>query len=349
MRLLLIRHGETVDNVAGNYAGITDSALTNHGVLQANRLGNHLAENGVKVSYLFSSDLQRAFITAEAIREAQDPTRPQTTKLQLLREQDFGFYEGKKFFERPREGNKTGKDAHLEAHRDEPGFVDVESKESMRIRVDAFIDAHLVQLMHEVEEDKTVAVVAHGIILSHLWRAILKRFHPFVTVAPEVQSRAPGFSLEYLGGWSNTGYLDLEVKRRPGSVGRFSGSSADAAPSADISIISPISGAPDPVLPDGSLPEGTESQNPPPTSSSALPQNPATTEETAFDPSHAPPRGLQDFYLVINAVNSQEHLKGLKKTRGGIGSLKHDSNQQRVDSFFKKQKLEPPPENDSGV
>ena len=323
-------------------AGITDSALTNHGVLQADRLGSHLAENGVKVSHLFSSDLQRAVITAEAIREAQSPTPPETTKLQLLREQDFGFYEGKKFFERPREGNKTGKDTHLESHRDEPGFVDVESKESMRIRVDAFIDAHLVQLMHEVEEDKTMAVVAHGIILSHLWRAILKRFHPFVTVAPEVRSRVPGFSLEYLGGWSNTGYLDLEVKRRPGFVSGFSG------PSADASAFSPTSGAPDPVLPDGSLPEGTEFQNPP-TSSPALPQNPATTAETVFDPSRAPPRGLQELYLVVNAVNSQEHLKGLKKTRGGIGNLKHDSNQQRVDSFFKKRKLESPPEHGGGV
>jgi hypothetical protein len=52
---------------------------------------------------------------------------------------------------------------------------------------------------------------------------------------------------------------------------------------------------------------------------------------------------------VVNAVNSQEHLKGLKKTRGGIGNLKHDSNQQKVDSFFKKRKLEPPPENDGEV
>ncbi|KAE9376125.1 phosphoglycerate mutase-like protein [Stipitochalara longipes BDJ] len=347
MRLLLIRHGETVDNVAGNYAGITDSALTNHGVLQANRLGSHLADNSVKVSHLFSSDLQRAFITAEAIREAQFPSPPATTKLQLLREQDFGFYEGKKFFERPREGDKSGKDAHSEVHRDEPGFVDVESKESMRIRVETFIDVHLVQLMHDVEEDKTVAVVAHGIILSHLWRSILKRFHRFVTVAPEVQSRAQGFSLEYLGGWSNTGYLDLEVRRRPDSGGGFSGSSADAG-SAEISAISPISSAPDPVLPDGSVPEGTASQNPS-ASSPSLPQKPATVEESVFDPSLATPPGLKELYLVVKAVNSQEHLKGLKKTRGGIGSLKHDSNQQRVDSFFKKQKLEPPTENDGGA
>jgi hypothetical protein len=43
--------------------------------------------------------------------------------------------------------------------------------------------------------------------------------------------------------------------------------------------------------------------------------------------------------LVVKAVNSQEHLKGLKKTRGGIGSSKHDEKQKTMDSFFKRQKL----------
>jgi hypothetical protein len=299
----------------------------------------------MKVAHLFSSDLQRAAITAEAIREAQDPAPPETIKLQLLREQDFGFYEGKKFFERPREGNKSGKDTHLEAHRDEPGFVDVESKESMRIRVEKFIDAHLVQSMHEVEEDKSVAVVAHGIILSHLWRAILKRFDPFVTVASGVQATGPGMSLEYLGGWSNTGYLDLEVKKRSGSSSdntEFDG----AATSARVPSTSKIGNAPDPVLPDGSGAEDVTSQG-----SSALPQKPATPSSVAIGPSlpSSPSPGLKELHLVVKAVNSQEHLKGLKKTRGGIGSLKHDSNQKTVDSFFKKRKLETQSENDGGA
>ncbi len=325
-------------------AGITDSALTNHGVLQANRLGRHLAETGMKIAHLFSSDLQRAVITAEAIREAQDPTPPETTKLQLLREQDFGFYEGKKFFERPREGNKSGKDAHLEAHRDEPGFVDVESKESMRIRVESFIDAHLVQLMHGVEEDKSVAVVAHGIILSHLWRAILRRFHLFVTVASGVQATAPGFSLEYLGGWSNTGYLDLEVKKRAGRSNSNIESDGAATPTT-ISSSSRVWTAPDPVLPDGSAAEDTTCQG-----SFAPPQKPAMSSSIAIGPSIAPsPRGLQELHLVVKAVNSQEHLRGLKKTRGGVGSLKHDPNQKTVDSFFKKRKLEPESGNDGGA
>ena len=300
------------------------------------------------MSHLFSSDLQRAFITAEAVREAQLQSPAETTTLQLLREQDFGSLEGKKFFERPREGNKTGKDAHLEARRNEPGFVEVESIESMRTRVETFIDAHLVQLMHEIEEDTSVAVVAHGIILGHLWRAILKRFHPFVTVGPDVvQSKAPGFSLEYLSGWSNTGYLDLEVKRRAASSHETSKPGVNAGTSAEMASTAQISTAPDPILPNGMEPSGSMPRGPF-ASSPLLPHKPATIVQPALDASLAPspPRSIEELQLVVKAVNSKEHLKHLRKTRGGIGSLKHDSNQKTVDSFFKKRQLEPKSEND---
>jgi hypothetical protein len=211
----------------------------------------------------------------------------------------------------------------------------------MRARVETFIDAHLVQFMHEVEEDTSVAVVAHGIILSHLWRAILKRFHPFVTVGPDVQSKAPGFSLEYLGGWSNTGYLDLEVKRRAGSSHETSKPCVNAGTSAEIST------APDPILPNSSEPEDSMPRGPS-ASSPLLSHKPTTIVQLPLDASLAPspPRSIKELQLVVKAVNSQEHLKHLKKTRGGIGSLKHDSNQKTVDSFFKKRKLEPKSEND---
>ena len=37
----------------------------------------------------------------------------------------------------------------------------------------------------------------------------------------------------------------------------------------------------------------------------------------------------------IEVVNSTGHLQGLRKTRGGIGSARFDSNQKTMDSFFK--------------
>jgi broad specificity phosphatase PhoE len=122
----------------------------------------------LKIAHIFSSDLQRAVKTAEAIRIAQSPTPLATTKLELLREQDFGFYEGKQFFERPKERNKSGKEAHLEAHRNEEGFVDVESKESMRVRVNTFIDSHLLGLLGEAHKEQFCAASTHQTSLLYL-------------------------------------------------------------------------------------------------------------------------------------------------------------------------------------
>ncbi|CZT10047.1 hypothetical protein WAI453_006408 [Rhynchosporium graminicola] len=331
MRLLLIRHGETVHNVTSVYAGITDSALTNHGVLQANRLASHLATTDFKISHIFSSDLQRAFKTAESIRVAQSPAPTETTKLEVLREQDFGFYEGKQFFERPREGNKSGKEAHQDAHRDDPDFKDVESKESMKVRSDTFIDTHLAPLLRETPADNTVVVVAHGIILSHLWRALLKRFHPSkVSVGQGIDKPGNGFSLEHLGGWSNTGYLDLEIKSIP---------TKDVPPIAQLS--KPAAGSEDIQdtfnLRQKNLNSAADFERP--EDKSNLPQKPSTLPPAVLDTPREPSR-LLDLTVVVKAVNNKAHLVGLKKTRGGLGSLKHDSSQKTVDSFFKKRRLE---------
>ncbi|TVY15312.1 putative phosphatase [Lachnellula arida] len=308
MRFFLIRHGETVHNVAGVYAGITDSALTNHGVLQAGRLGAHLAATDVKVSHIFSSDLQRAANTAEAIRVAQSPPTQAVMQLRLLREQDFGFYEGKTFSQRPRD--PSGRDAHLDAHRNDPGFRDVESKESMMVRADTFVDVHLLPLFAVVRDEHSIVVVAHGIILNYLWRSILKRFPPANVAVATSADR--GVGLDYIGAWSNTGVLDLEIKLRPGII-----------PGQEKATYGPPLEAPPPILSSTEAGPSELSQQ-----STAVP--PATIATPVSRPM------LPHMSLVVKAVNSLEHLNGLKKTRGGIGSLKHDPSQKTMDSFFKK-------------
>lgn len=106
MELYLIRHGETVDNVAGLYAGVRDSALTNHGVEQARRLGEHFAKREPHVSFdhIFASPLSRAYKTAQALQTAQQALRSkdqrsneeQARNVEIVRvsdliEQDFGL------------------------------------------------------------------------------------------------------------------------------------------------------------------------------------------------------------------------------------------------------------------
>lgn len=292
MKLFLIRHGETVDNVAGNYAGITDSALTSHGIVQARRLGMHLSS--MPITHFFSSDLQRAFLTSEAICEAQATPIAKTVKVAELREQDFGPWEGKKFATR-KEGEATGL-----------VVGEVESKDSMRKRAEDFIDKYLLSLMGK---DDTVVLVSHGIFLSHLWRSLLRRFDmkDVVVTSGLVDG---GFRLEYLGGWSNTGYLELDIESKPASQKLLSNDEVSFALKFD-------------------------------TVHKVLSKDEAslcTVEPSPSVLSIPAPLKKLTMTLQVKAVNSLAHLKGLKRTRG-IGSAKHDTQQSTIESFFKRQKF----------
>ena len=210
----------------------------------------------------------------------------------VLREQDFGFYEGKPFYARPRDSHKSDKDEHRLKHQNEPGFVDVESKESMALRMSQFLQDHLLPLLHSMNKDKdqAVAIVSHGIILSHLWRCFLRLIPKnSVTLAPGLAVGTGGPTpLEYLGGWSNTGYLELQVLRK---------SSAKVG-----EIVNRVS-------------------------------SPFHNDDNSFVM-------LRDYTVVIKTINGKEHLQGLKRTKGGVGSSKFDEGQKSIDTFFKKRRIE---------
>lgn len=280
-RLLLIRHGETVDNIKGLYAGVRDSALTSHGVQQTQRLGQYLAKQGFRVTHLFSSNLSRAAKTAENVRLTQDGGHNDLNVVQLecLREQDFGFYEGKPFYMRTEGSSKSGKEDHRQKHKDDPGFRDVESKESMKERSALFVKDYLDPILdgHSFGAGPCIiAIISHGMLLSALWKVLLGRQTPgSVTVSPECRPpQGTDKDLEHLGGWSNTGYLDITLTSINHSV-----------------------------LVDD------------------------------------PPATRRSWQLRINDVNKKEHLNGLKRTRGGVGSAQHDETQQSIDTFFKKPRI----------
>ncbi|EMC95096.1 hypothetical protein BAUCODRAFT_35085 [Baudoinia panamericana UAMH 10762] len=326
MKLYLIRHGETVDNVAGLFAGVRDSALTNYGVDQARCLGEHFSKRGIKVTHLFASPLQRAVKTAEAVLKAQY-TLPDvnsnagTATLQIVQvaelvEQDFGFYEGKPVSSRRQSDNSN------------PAFVDAESKESLAKRADAFLDQHLVPLINRHERNAAasglhVVVVSHGIFLSHLWRRLLVRLpKKSLTVAPEVTAARGNLILEHLGGWSNTGYLELALTRDDMEETSRKASAGEAAP-----------------LPQG-LAEDLALPTPEPPVQGAdavVPLNILKPKSSDASPMTAV-RILRGWSTAILAVDNKQHLVGLKRQRGGIGRLAHDAGQKKLDAFFKRQK-----------
>lgn len=63
MNLYLIRHGESEGNLLGRIQGHANYVLTVQGRKQAEFLGSYL--KGLDINYLYSSDLLRAFATAE--------------------------------------------------------------------------------------------------------------------------------------------------------------------------------------------------------------------------------------------------------------------------------------------
>ena len=73
-RLLLVRHGETVDNVNKIMQGQTHGRLTLNGIEQAHELGRQL--RGEHIDVFLSSDLARAVETLEIIK--QEKTHPLT-------------------------------------------------------------------------------------------------------------------------------------------------------------------------------------------------------------------------------------------------------------------------------
>jgi ribonuclease H / adenosylcobalamin/alpha-ribazole phosphatase len=93
-RLFLVRHGETLHNVAGIAQGWNDSALSDNGRAQAERVAERLA--ALKPTALYSSPLGRAKATAEVIAQA---TGLDIVTLDDLREMNYGGWEGRSFLD----------------------------------------------------------------------------------------------------------------------------------------------------------------------------------------------------------------------------------------------------------
>jgi len=93
-QLFLVRHGETLHNVAGIAQGWNDSDLSDKGRRQVQALGERLAHYAPTAIY--SSPLGRAMSTAQAISAA---TGVEVQALDDLREMNYGSWEGQSFLD----------------------------------------------------------------------------------------------------------------------------------------------------------------------------------------------------------------------------------------------------------
>lgn len=279
-------------------------------MLQARRLGAHLAARAIDpITHVFASNLQRAVKTAQAVAEAQSTvagvdTAPEVVQLPVLREKDFGSDEGVRFVKRgppPKAQQAVASSAKA--------YVAPETQESMRSRIERFLAEDLVPVLSQAGEDPgaaaSIVVVAHGIILNVLLRCLLTRWGQSEFAKLPDAGDAPS-KKEWLASWSNTGYLEAEVRVTLPSVGGASESDARAD---------------SPAASDATAPGDTDSP--------AKPIGAVPAVDTELSPA-------VDIQLSVKRVNCVEHLQGLKKTRGGIGSAGFDEKQKTMDSFFSR-------------
>jgi broad specificity phosphatase PhoE len=92
MKLILVRHGETEENLEHILAGKNGGKLTQKGKDEAKKLGKELKEK-YKIDVVFCSPLDRCVETLENILE-EYPIEGQIFMSKLIEERDFGEYTG---------------------------------------------------------------------------------------------------------------------------------------------------------------------------------------------------------------------------------------------------------------
>jgi probable phosphoglycerate mutase len=156
MRLILVRHGETVGNAEDRCQGQHDTPLNDTGRQQVARVAARLAAESFDVVY--ASDLSRAWETATAILDAHDgiPLHPEPR----LREQSKGVWDGLRWDDI--RAQRAEEFAAWQADRDAaPPGGETLSQTVARIR--AFLDD-----LTRDHPGQTVLIAAHGAVLRTL-------------------------------------------------------------------------------------------------------------------------------------------------------------------------------------
>ena len=150
VRVILVRHGETVWNEEQRYQGGSDLRLSERGEFQAKRLAGRLASK--PVGLIYSSDSKRALQTAAEIATHQGC---QVRSDPRLREMDFGVWEGLTYSEI----KERYPEALARWEGDPFGTAPPrgESLAQLATRVESVLDD-----IRKLGEAETVLVVSHG-------------------------------------------------------------------------------------------------------------------------------------------------------------------------------------------
>lgn len=157
--MLAIRHGETAWNVDTRIQGHLDIGLNETGRWQAERLAHALRDD--QLAAVYSSDLSRAFDTAQAVA---DRAGLPVCVDRGLRERDFGSFQGQTF----KEIEARWPDLCERWRKRDPEFEPPGGESLVDFYSRCVASAQRLAAAHPGE---TVALVAHGGVLDCLYRA----------------------------------------------------------------------------------------------------------------------------------------------------------------------------------
>ena len=157
-RIIPVRHGETAWNVDTRIQGHLDIALNDTGRWQARQVARALADEPLAAVY--TSDLQRAHATAQAIAQASGAPLVAEPG---LRERSFGELEGRTFAEIEAE---LPEQARRWRQRD-PHFAPTGGETLVQLRERIAATTHRLAAQHT---EQLIVLVAHGGVLDMLYR-----------------------------------------------------------------------------------------------------------------------------------------------------------------------------------
>jgi len=149
VRLIIVRHAETIENATGIISGHKPGILTDNGKVQAQKLALRLKEE--KIDEIFSSDLQRAKDTTEEIAKYHDVP---VHYMPEIRERCLGIYENSKFDDYVEAREALGISRFI--FKPEGG----ENFDELKARAQIVLNKFLGNF--EYYKDKTILISAHG-------------------------------------------------------------------------------------------------------------------------------------------------------------------------------------------
>ena len=193
MRLFIVRHGESENNLNRKYTGQFDAELTDMGRAQAKAIQPLL--HHIKFDEVYSSDLKRAFETAQLVLPNHT-----AKKTPLLREYFMGSFTNTRF--ETATPSNLGEDVYRQIKSNDYTHFGGENVSMVKKRVKEFLKPF------ETDEDKNVIAFAHGGIIMAMLYSVMGEQSMFTSRRPNCMIAV----FEYRNGkWMLSGWVDPSI------------------------------------------------------------------------------------------------------------------------------------------